>query len=1187
MNKLRLAVGFQTFKTLALLACAIGIGSIAPHAFSAETNPPPSSTSLLLTIEGRVEVSQRGSLQWAAGTANQELSAGDRVRTGLKSRATLRLSDMSVLRLNQLTVLEIRPPQTGSEKAGINLQGGSTYFFNRDRPGTTGFQTPSASGAIRGTEFHLLVQDDGATRVTMLDGEVLLAGDAGSVSLKSGEEGTARKGEAPTKTAVIDAVNVIQWALYYPAVLNPDDLGLGETERGEIAGVLKAYRDGDLLGALALYPADRVASSDAEKILHAGLVLAAGRVDDAEVELQPVPAEAPGAVALRELIAAVKGRATDGNHPHSTSSELLAHSYFLQSQRQLEEARTAVIAATKKAPTFGAAHLRLAELEFGFGRTKEAMAALERGLQLSPRNAQGLALKGFVLAAQNEMVAAELYFDLAIQADGALGNAWLGRGLTKIRLGKREEGRADLQVAATLEPQRSILRSYLGKAWSHDGDQPLAKKELALAQKLDPADPTPWLYSAILALQENRINEGIEALEQSKELNDNRGLYRSKLLLDQDRAVRSANLAALYRDAGLTDFSQREASRAVSYDYANYSSHLFLAESYDALRDPRTFNLRYETPFFSELLVSQLLAPVGAGNLSQNISQQEYSRFFEGRGLGIYSSTEYLDSGDWTQSGSQFGVIGDTSYSLDAYYRSQSGQRPNNEIEQRELSLRLKQQLTPSDSVFFQITDYRAETGDIIQLYDPATADPDLAITEKQRPNLYAGYHHEWKPGIHTLFLGGRLHDDLTATNQFAPAFTFLRSGGGAVTNVVGPGSTLSSAPFRNGYASEFVTYTAELQQIIQLEEHTVIFGARYQAGEVESGDLLNFASPFAAFAGNYVTPPSTTASQTNVIDDLDRVNAYAYYMWQALDSLQLIGGISYDYINYPVNTDYSPISSGQTDKDQWSPKLGAVWTPTQRTAVRAAYTRSLGGLFYDNSVRLEPTQVAGFTQAYRSLIPESVAGPIAGAEFETLGLALDQRLWKGAYLGITGEILRSEADRTVGVFNKTGGYSIIGPGPDATVGSTRERLEFMEQTLRVSFNQLLGNQWAVGGSYRLTYAELDDQFLDVPAGTPNNPSSSSDATLNQVNLNVVYNHRCGFFARYDALWSNQANSALPEEDFWHHNIQVGYRFMQRRVEIRAGILNITDQDYRLNPLTLYNELLRTRTYAASLKFQF
>src|SRR5438045_1556512 len=85
--------------------------------------------------------------------------------------------------------------------------------------------------------------------------------------------------------------------------------------------------------------------------------------------------------------------------------------------------------------------------------------------------------------------------------------------------------------------------------------------------------------STCLLKQQNRINEAIRDLEKSEELNGNRRVYRSGLLLDQDAAVRGANLANVYRDAGMDDVSVREASRAVNADYANYSAHLFLANS--------------------------------------------------------------------------------------------------------------------------------------------------------------------------------------------------------------------------------------------------------------------------------------------------------------------------------------------------------------------------------------------------------------------------------------------------------------------------------------------------------------------------------------------------------------------------------------------------------------------------------
>src|SRR6185369_1926751 len=447
--------------------------------------------------------------------------------------------------------------------------------------------------------------------------------------------------------------------------------------------------------------------------LHAALLLSAGRVDQAEAALKNL--SSPHANALREVIAAVKHETVPSLAQPTTGSEWMARSYYWQSRAKLSEALVAAREAARLSPRFGAARIRLAELEFSFGRTDQALAALNQGLELSPRNAEGLALKGFLLAAKNDYYAALDAFDSAIRADGALANAWLGRGLVRIRLGfdrniidigsvANRPGRDDLQVAATLEPQRAILRSYLGKAFGENHDLRHSRKELELAKKLDPNDPTSWLYLALLDEQSNRINEAIEALEQAKELNDNRSLFRSRLLLDQDQAVRGANLAAIYRDAGMFDRSVQEAARAVNYDYGNYSAHLFLANSYDALRDPKLINLRFETPWFSELLLANLLAPVGGGSLSQNISPQEYSRLFASQGLGVFSTTEYFSSGDWIQNASQYGLLGNSSYALDASYRTEQGQRPNNDLEQLNLSARFKQQITDKDSVFFQIS---------------------------------------------------------------------------------------------------------------------------------------------------------------------------------------------------------------------------------------------------------------------------------------------------------------------------------------------------------------------------------------------------------------------------------------------------------------------------------------------------
>jgi hypothetical protein len=58
-------------------------------------------------------------------------------------------------------------------------------------------------------------------------------------------------------------------------------------------------------------------------------------------------------------------------------------------------------------------------------------------------------------------------------------------------------------------------------------------------------------------------------------------------------------------------------------------------------------------------------------------------------------------------------------------------------------------------------------------------------------------------------------------------------------------------------------------------------------------------------------------------------------------------------------------------------------------------------------------------------------------------------------------------------------------------------------------------------------------------------------------------------------------------DDFWQCNIMGGYRSPRRRFELMVGLLNLADQDYKLNPITLYQELPRERTFVARLRLNF
>src|SRR5262249_37814778 len=125
----------------------------------------------------------------------------------------------------------------------------------------------------------------------------------------------------------------------------------------------------------------------------------------------------------------------------------------------------------------------------------------------------------------------------------------------------------------------------------------------------------------------------------------------------------------------------------------------------------------------------------------------------------------------------------------------------------------------------------RIESGDLIQYYQPTNISPVLRNLETQLPIALVGYHREWSPQSHTLFLAVRAEDTLESTNHV-----------GIRTYPATDCSTCNlETPRTNSYwldyQSQLVIYSAEAQQILLSEDgqFTGIFGGRYQGGPIDT----------------------------------------------------------------------------------------------------------------------------------------------------------------------------------------------------------------------------------------------------------------------------------------------------------------------------------------------------------------
>jgi len=1131
----------------------------------------------VLEVRGTVEFLQAGTATWYLVATNQMLYQGDSLRTGARSAATLMLTHRTIVPVPALATLRFKEQPDG---LAIQVLKGLLYLFHRGEPGDVEVEGSGVMAAVRGTEFAFEVRDDGSVVTTLYDGAIDLTDSTGAhLNMVSGDVVFARPGRPAEKTATVMAGDwtAVQWALHYPVILDARELGWEVVPELALEPSWATFQRGEVVKALELYPAGRMPTSDEERVYLAGLLLSVGAVTEAEEQLRPVSAGTSGelAEAHRRLIEILRRGEGPGQNDSrvtgTTATRRLSDSYAFQGAGRLADARDAARAAVDLSPEFGWAWVRLAELEFSLGDRRAGELAVERGLSRLPGNAAAQALNGYLLVAGNRVREAESVFESALKRDARLGSAWLGRGLCRIRRGDLAGGREDLLVAAALEPQRSLYRSYLGKAYAEGAlfREPAlgakAREELTLAKKLDPNDPTPWLYSALLNQQENRVNEAMDDLQASMDRNDHRALYRSRLGLDQDRAVRSVNQANLFADAGFQDLGVREATRAVNADYANAAAHLFLANSYDALRDPRQINLRYETPWYSEYLVANLLAPVGAGSLSQTVAQNEYSKLFERDRLGLVNRTTWTGNGDWLLQAAQFGQFGNVAFALDGYYRSEQGQRLNNDLEQRSATLTAKVQAGPDDGLFLQATVYDAESGDVLQRYDPTMAIPGMRLRERQEPMAHVGWNHEWRPGVHTLFLVSPWDATQSYNNPSNTVPWLLRNPAGEVEL-----GQYSVVPLE-AYDSRLTGVSAELQQLWQLDQHVLIAGIRYQHGGFDTTARLNVDD---------FSPDAPTRSATD--PELERVSVYAYDQWNVVRGVWLSAGVSYDHLTQPRNFRTAPLTEGTESIDRVLPKLGMTVTPWKGGTLRGAWARSLGGVSFDQSFRLEPVQVAGFSQVYRGLIPEALAGSVAGQEMEMLSVAWDQVFPTRTWLTLSAERLTSEASRDIGGF-------VYGQGGLEDVTTFRQELEFAENSLALVVGQLVGRDLALTLRYRVAEAELDATHPGLSVG--DDFVRDERSVLQQLTLGARYQHPTGFFSSWESVWTHQSNHRdaawMAGDDFWRHDVWVGWRFLRRKAEVAVGVLNLTDEDYRLYPLNYFGETYRERTAAVTGRFAF
>jgi len=1081
----------------------------------------------VVSVQGIVEAQRAGETQWQPARLDDTYCPGDKIRVQEHSRAAIVLPNEAILRLDQKTTITFLSLEK-SPISVLDLLSGAVHFFSR-APRSLKVITPFVNAAVEGTEFFVEVEPE-QTFLSVFEGRVAATNEAGSLTLASGQASVVQVGQAPAQHIVVRPRDAVQWALYYPPILDyrPADFQGGTAWQAMVQQSIQLYRQGDLpmaFDSIAKAPED---IQDPRFFTYrAALLLTVGRIEAARVDIERALQLDPHhahAFALQSVIAVVQNRKDEALALARQAVELeptaaaaqVALSYAQQASFDLHGALATLQKAVQLQPDNALAWARLAEIWLSLGYLNKALDAAQKAVALQSHLARTQTVLGFALLTQMKTRKAQDAFARAIELEQAAPLPRLGLGLAKIRQGKLHEGRGEIEIAASLDPNNALIRSYLGKAYYDEKRNKLARNQFATAKALDPFDPTPWFYDAIRKQSVNRPVEALHDLQRSIELNDNRAVYRSRLLLDEDLAARSATLGRTYSELGFQQLALVEGWKSLNIDPGNYSAHRFLADSYSVLP-------RHEIARVSELLQSQLLQPINITPVQPRLAESELL-ILGGTGPAEPSLNEFNPlflrnrfalqaaavAGEKDTIGDevvQSGLWGRLSYSIGQFHYETDGFRANNDLKQDIYNVFMQVNLAHNTSMQAEARRTETDKGDRNVRFIPNDFLPNER-QERDTTSARLGLHHAFAPGsdIIASMIYHNAEDRLRDRNPVAAVARTLDDEG----------------------------YLFEGQHLFRSESLNLISGVGYlTADRQEARQVQPVGVPL---------PPVMTV----VASDIRHTNLYLYSQVNYLNPLTLTLGVSADFFQ-----------ESAVERDQVNPKIGLVWRVSPWTTLRAAAFRVISQVQFSDQT-IEPTQVAGFNQFFRT----NFGDEFPGTDAWRYGVAVDHKFSPNVYAGAE----LSKRDLKV-------------PGLVTTATGTVTQTEDWDEYLARAYLYWTPHPWlATSVEYQFERFERGDI---LGAGT-----GILEANTHRLPLGLSLFHPSGFSARIKATYIDQSGKFVPRvfvpgafeagsDRFWVVDTALRYRLPKRYGFITLGVNNLFNEKFKFQDTDPANPLIQ------------
>jgi tetratricopeptide (TPR) repeat protein len=526
------------------IAAAVFLVSAGTSSAEPVSRNAPATGSVIARRSGEevrfIEVSS-----WRSVDVHQDLLAGDVLRTNALGNLAVLFNDNTQVRLGRNTVMVVKEIGQGADSR-VTLESGSIWA--RAERGGEGVvvETPAAAAAIRGTDWTMTVDGD-RTSLTVLEGRIDLYNEYGSVSVERGEAASARIGQAPTKTIIVDPDDRAQM-LYYLSLRNSfNSLPVSalssadmRRERARIAAIPEAARTAENWLSLAeislTYDGRAAAIEIAAKararrlsaaqlarldLVDAMVAASEKRYSDANLLFNRALPRLSGS---RKVIAAYGGyfarSLADPSRNEQPPSAASGGPYGAIAQALTAgfmQDIPAAIAIIRKAeqrypndPTLPAVRAQLAILVDDREQVNEA---IERSLTLDPDDPTALEARGLYRAEIESDLEGSLA-DLTRASELAPGSTtiWNQLGLVLGMRGASRESEAALKKSIELDPEDPASRANLAIHYLEQDRLAEAKREIDLILKDDPGFDMGLVARGLYHLKEGDTEQAIQDL---------------------------------------------------------------------------------------------------------------------------------------------------------------------------------------------------------------------------------------------------------------------------------------------------------------------------------------------------------------------------------------------------------------------------------------------------------------------------------------------------------------------------------------------------------------------------------------------------------------------------------------------------------------------------------------------------